>query len=127
MNTGTGRLRFAAGVAVCVVLGANLVACTGGGEDSAEDERQPEEAAKAESVFPDKEQWSKEKDELSSLPEGDALEAIVALVEDAGAAVHYVDHPACSRAAPMGPLSSCGWAPAAATHRATATPSWMLS
>ena len=110
------------------MLAAAVLACTAGGEDSAADEPKPPEAAdKAESVFPDKEQWSKEKDELSSLPEGDALEAIVALVEDTGAAVRYVDHPACSRAAPMGPLSSSGWAPAAATHRATATPSWMLS
>ena len=37
--------------------------------------------SKVESIFPDKEQWSKGKDERVSLPEGNVLERTVRLVE----------------------------------------------
>ena len=49
-------------------------------------------ASKAESAFADKEQWSKEKDEQKSRPEGTVLERTVRLAEDSGGEVHYVDH-----------------------------------
>ena len=108
-SSGTFPLRSLGTTAVCILLGATLFACTGGGEDSTRDEQalNPEaklhslEAAlealadgnaelrgeiailgeslddrlreleevtyKVESVFPDKEQWTK--DERVSLPE----------------------------------------------------------
>ena len=109
----------AGAVAVCVLLAVSVVACTGGGDDSAADERAPPDvAAKAESalpdkeqsandksqaVLPDKEQWAKDKDGVSSLTEDGALEAIVGLAEDSGATVHYVDHPERERAALLTP------------------------
>ena len=50
-------------------------------------------ASKMESAFTDKEQWSKEKDEQKSQPEGTVLERTVSLAEASGGEVHYVDHP----------------------------------
>ena len=46
--------------------------------------------SKAMSNFPDKEQWSDEKDKRSG--EGTILERTVRLVEDSGGDVHYIDH-----------------------------------
>ena len=52
-----------------------------------------EVTSNVESVFPDKGQWTKGKNERVSLPEGTALERTVRLVEDSGSEVHYVDYP----------------------------------
>ena len=52
-----------------------------------------EVASKVEAAFTDKEQWSKEKDEQRSLPEGTVLERTVSLAEASGSEIHYVDHP----------------------------------
>ena len=52
-----------------------------------------EVAAKLESDWPDKEEWSDEKDEKSSLAEGAAVERTASLAEEAGGDVHYVAHP----------------------------------
>ena len=109
-SIGNRRLRpSVAAAVVCVLLAAALVACVGGGDGPAAEEAKAEEvAAKSEAVlpekeqstkdtaasaFPDKEQWAKEKGELSSSSEGGALEAIAALAEGVGAEVHYIDHP----------------------------------
>ena len=116
-SIGAGSLRYPGAVAVCILLAATLLACTGGGEDSARDERVleleakvdsleesveaqdarlqelEEVASKVESVLPAMEQWSKGKDEQLSLPEGTALERTVRLAEDSGGDVYYVDHP----------------------------------
>ena len=116
-SIGAGSLRYPGAVAVCILLAATLLACTGGGEDSARDERVleleakvdsleesvkaqdarlqelEEVASKVESVLPAMEQWSKGKDEQLSLPEGTALERTVRLAEDFGGDVYYVDHP----------------------------------
>ena len=130
--------RYLGAVAVCILMAVALIACTGGDEDSARDERVleleaknhsleetlealagenaelkseiavlrervdhlegqlqelGEVASKVESILPDKEQWSKGKDERLLLPEGAALERTVRLAEDSGGEVHYVDHP----------------------------------
>ena len=130
--------RYLGAVAVCILMAVPLVACTGGDEDSARDERVleleatvrsleeslevlagedaelkgetailrehledrdariqelEEVASKVESILPDKEQWSKGKDERLLLPEGAALERTVRLAEDSGGEVYYVDHP----------------------------------
>ena len=106
-------------MAVCALLTAALVACSDGGNDPAAGEPGPAEAAaeaesgvsqkqqpdkdKAESAFPNKEQWAEDKQDKSSLSEADALEAIVALAEDAGATVHYVEHPERERALLLAP------------------------
>ena len=79
-------------VAVCVLLAAALLACTGGSEDSGMDERVTEPEAKAQSIK-NKEQWSKDKDEWQSPTDGDVLERTARLTEDAGGEVHYVAHP----------------------------------
>ena len=125
-------------MAVCILMAVALIACTGGDEDSARDERVleleatvrsleeslevlagenaelkgeiailrervddldgrlqelGEVASKVESILPDKEQWSKGKDERLLLPEGSVLERTVRLAEDSGGEIHYVDHP----------------------------------
>ena len=49
--------------------------------------------SKMESAFTDKEQWSKDGDKQSSLPEGAVLERTVSLVQTSGGEVHYVEHP----------------------------------
>ena len=116
-SIGAGSLRYPGAVAVCILLAATLLACTGGGEDSARDERAleleakvdsleesvealdarlqelEEVASKMESALPAIEEWSKGKDERLSLPEGTALERTVRLAEDSGGDVYYVDHP----------------------------------
>ena len=181
-SIGTGSLRCLGTVAVCILLAATLLACSGGGEDSTGDERvleleakvhsleeslearadenaelraeiavlrqeqtdfleaQEAEAAReheedianveagqeeqlaalqegqirvgerlddldtrlqelevvvsrVESVFPALEEWSRGKDERSSLPEGTALERTARLAEDSGGEVYYLDHP----------------------------------
>ena len=99
-TTGAGSPRYLGALAVCILLAAALVACTGGGEDSATAERLDalearvrvleEAAARAQSDFPSKEQWSKDNDKL---PDGTALERTARLAEDSGGEVHYVDHP----------------------------------
>ena len=126
------------GVAVCVLLAATLLACTGGDDDSAGDERAveleakassleesletlteenaelkdeiaalrqrlddqdamleelEEVAAKMESAFPGKEEWSKDKDEQWPLAEEAVLEMTALQAEDSGGEVHYIDHP----------------------------------
>ena len=50
-------------------------------------------AAKLESAWPDKEEWSGDKDEKSSRAEGTVKERTAALAEESGGEVHYVDHP----------------------------------
>ena len=109
-SIGAGSLRFLGIAAVCILLAATLLACAGGSEDSARDERvleleervddvdarlqKVEEAAsKAEPALPSKEQWFKGKGEGLSLPEGTALERTVKLVDDHGGEIHFVDHP----------------------------------
>ena len=87
--------------AVCALLAAVPLACTGGGEDSATDagpggaEARKLEAvsSKAESDFSSKEQWARDKAEWSSQQAGTVLERTVSLVEASGGEVHYVDHP----------------------------------
>ena len=49
--------------------------------------------SRVESVFPALEEWSRGKDERSSLPEGTALERTARLAEDSGGEVYYLDHP----------------------------------
>ena len=127
-STWTGPVRYPGAVAVCVLLAAALLACTGGdervleleakarslesslealadenaelkGEIAALRERldnrdarlqELEEAAsKAETDYPSKEQWSKDKDDLPST----AVERTARLVEESGGEVRYVDHP----------------------------------
>ena len=130
--------RYLGPLAVCILMAVALIACTGGDEDSARDERVleleatvrsleeslevlagenaelkgeiailrervddldgrlqelGETAFKVESILPDKEQWSKGKDERLLLPGGSVLERTVRLAEDSGGEVHYVDHP----------------------------------
>ena len=51
-----------------------------------------EVASKEELELPDKEQWSKSKDDWLS-PEDSALERTVRLAEESGGDVHYIDHP----------------------------------
>ena len=128
-SIGAGSLRYPGAVAVCILLAATLLACTGGGEDSARDERVleleakvdsleesvkaqdarlqelEEVASKVESVLPAMEQWSKGKDEQLSLPEGTALERTVRLAEDSGGDVDYVDHPERRRPLSVGDAS----------------------
>ena len=79
-------------IAVCVLLAAALLACTGGSEDSGMDERVTEPEAKAQSIK-NKKQWSKDKDEWQSLTDDAVLERTARLAEDAGGEVHYVAHP----------------------------------
>ena len=74
----SGSLRYLGTVVVGILLAASLLACTGGGEDSA---------------FLSKEQWAKSKDKQWSLPEGTVLERTVSLAEASGGEIHYVDHP----------------------------------
>ena len=50
-------------------------------------------ASKMDAAFPDKEQWSKDKDEWRSKTEGDPVQMTATLAEDAGGQVHYIDHP----------------------------------
>ena len=52
-----------------------------------------EVAAKLESAWPDKQEWSDDRDEKSSLPAGTAVERTASLAEEAGGDVHYVEHP----------------------------------
>ena len=52
-----------------------------------------EVAAKLESAWPDKEEWSDDKDEKLSSSEGDVLERTASLAEESGGDVHYVEHP----------------------------------
>ncbi len=109
-SIGVSSLRCLGPAVVCILLVATLLACAGGSEDSARDERvleleervdnvdarlqKVEEAAsKAEPALPSKEQWSKGKGEGLSLPEGTALERTVKLVDDHGGEIHFVDHP----------------------------------
>ena len=49
-SIGAGSLRYPGAVAVCILLAATLLACTGGGEDSARDERVLELEAKVDSL-----------------------------------------------------------------------------
>ena len=116
-SIGAGSPRYHGAVAVCILLAATLLACTGGAEDPAMDERVLEleakvasleqsleaqdarlqelekGASKMESALLAMEQWSKGKDEGSSLPEGTVLERTLRLAEDSGGEVYYVDHP----------------------------------
>ncbi len=113
--------RHLVAAAVCILLAATLFAC--GDEDSAGDarvielegkirsleeslqaladenaelksriEELEETAAKSELALADKEEWFESKDDRLS-PKGTALERTVGLAEDAGGAIHYVDHP----------------------------------
>lgn len=50
-------------------------------------------ASKTAAALPDKEQWTKDKDEWWSKTEGDAVGRTARLAEDAGGEVHYVTHP----------------------------------
>ena len=84
-------LRFLGAVAACILLPVTLFACTGGSEESARGEQAFDLEAKAQSDK--KQQWSKDKDEWKSLPDGTALERTAKLAEDAGGEVCYVDHP----------------------------------
>ena len=110
-------LRYFGGVAVCLVLAAALLACTGASDDAVDDDRaleqpvnvQPTEGpvetqdaglqeikatdSKAELDPSGKEEWSEDKDEQKSLPESTALGMTARLAEDAGGEVHYIDHP----------------------------------
>ena len=52
-----------------------------------------EVAARLESAWPDKEEWSDGEDEKSSLPEGIVLERTAGLAEESGGEVQFVDHP----------------------------------
>ncbi len=52
-----------------------------------------EVAAKLESVWPEKEERSDDKDDKSLLPEGTIVERTAWLAEESGGKVHYVDHP----------------------------------
>ena len=134
----TATVRLFGAFAVCILLTAALIACNGGNENSAADERAleleakiqaleesletlseenaalkdeiavlrasledrdarvqelEEVAAKLDSAWPDKEEWSNDKDGKSSLPEGTAVERTARLAEESGGEVHYVEHP----------------------------------
>ena len=106
----TATLRYFGPVTACIMFAAAMIACAGGGEDPAVDERVPElqervddldaraqkfeeDTSKAKSDLSSKEQWSKDKDEKSKLLEGTAQERTVSLVESSGGEIHYVDHP----------------------------------
>ena len=76
-----------------VPVGGEIAILRDGLDDLDERLRELEEVtSKVESVFTDKEQWTKGKDERVSLSEGTALERTVRLVEDSGGEAHYVDH-----------------------------------
>ncbi len=61
-------------------------------ERDAQIQRLEQAASKAQTAFPDKEQWSKDKDEwLSSDP--DPAERTASMIEDAGGQVRYITHP----------------------------------
>ena len=85
-------LRFLGAVAACIFLPATLFACTGGSDESARNEQAFDLEAKSLSDQK-QQQWSKDKDEWKSMPDGTALERTVRLAEDAGGEVYYVDHP----------------------------------
>ena len=109
-------LRSLCRVAVCLVLAAALLACTGASNGSADDQPleqaanvQPTEApietqdaglqevnattSKAELDSSGKEEWSESKDEQKPSPPATAPEMTASLAEDAGGEVHYVEHP----------------------------------
>ncbi len=50
-------------------------------------------ASNTAAALPDKEQWSKDKDEWWSQTEGDPVQMTATLAEAAGGEVHYVEHP----------------------------------
>ena len=111
------------GAAVFILLAAALLACTGGGEDSARDERMLQLEAKVRSLEDGQVRTGERLDDLDarlqelqevtskaqpvlsskeqwakgkdewSLPDGTVLERTVSLAEDSGGEVHYVDHP----------------------------------
>ena len=135
---GAGSFRYLGSAAVCILLAAGSLACTGGGEDTAGDQqvheleatvqsleesletladenaelkgevevlRQrlddqdarlqeiEEVAARAESLLPAIEQWSKDKDKQLSMTEGDVLQRTARMAENFGGQVTYLDHP----------------------------------
>ena len=89
-NTLTAILRHLAALATSLLLTATLLACTSDTEQPPKNEQISATDAKTQSA---KKQWSKDKDEWKSLPDGTTLERTARLAEDAGGEVHYIDHP----------------------------------
>ena len=76
---------------VCILLATTLLACTSEDEEPTKSDHAHNPEPKSQSA---KQQWSKDKDEWKSLPEGTTtLDWTAKLAEDAGGEVHYVDHP----------------------------------
>ena len=112
--------RHLAALPLCILLTVALLACASDDRDSALqsladenaalkaeiatlrqtiDERDAriqeleQAASKTAAALPDKEQWSKDKDEWWSQADGDPVGRTARLAEDAGGEVHYVAHP----------------------------------
>ena len=68
---------------------ATLFACSGNTEGPSKNEQTPATEVNTQST---KKQWSRDKDEWKSLPDGTILESTTKLAEDAGGEVHYIDH-----------------------------------
>lgn len=105
-SIGRSSSRNLAVVSGCVLMIVNSLACTGVGEDSANDEQIIEIEAKAQSLdskqvdadvetrLPDEDekQWADSKGEVTSMAEGTLLERTVSLVAGSGGEIHYIDH-----------------------------------
>ncbi len=89
-HTLTAILQHLATLATCIILAATLLACTSDTEQPPNNEQTSATEANAQSA---KKQWSKDKDEWKSLPNGTTLERTTRLAEGSGGEVHYVDHP----------------------------------
>jgi polyhydroxybutyrate depolymerase len=108
--------RRLAALTFCILLTVALLACASDDRDSTPrsladenaalkaeiatlrqtlDERDAriQELEQAAAAFPDKERWSKDKNEWWSQADGDPVERTARLAEDAGGEVHYVEHP----------------------------------
>ena len=89
-NSLTALLRFLGTTALCILLTFILLACTGNDEEFPKNEQVSNTEAKTQS---NKKQWSKDKDDWKSLPQGTTLERTARMAEDAGGEVHYINHP----------------------------------
>ena len=118
---GSASPRHLAALAISIILTATLLSCVSGDRDATlqtlADEnadlkteiatlratldqrdariQELEQAAPktGAAFFPDKQQWSKDKAEWWSQPDGDPAERTAMLAEEAGGQVHYIHHP----------------------------------
>ena len=89
-NTLTAVLRHLTALTTSILMIATLFACSGNTEEPPKNEQTPATEVNTQST---KKQWSRDKDEWKSLPEGTTLERTAKLAEDVGGEVHYIDHP----------------------------------